>query len=487
MPRPAPRDEEREREREAAAEVQAVFDALVAGLPEGADDLDLAEDLNDDLAEDLKADQRARRLLAHLLEFHRREDKSTWWEFFDRCKLDPEELVEHRATLGGLTYDGAVDQVKRSTVHRYRFPEQTHEMEVGDEPKNPDTAESEDLKRGFCGTVVALDEAARTIDLKRSRSSPVPHPAALVPLDTVNTKVLRESLLRLAQAVVSAGFSPDSPRRAAFDLLRRLPPRRGPALPDTETAPGEDRARRDGARRRRVRRDRGRRDSARRIQRPARRAPAKPRPASGGRDRRPGETAPGETAPAAAGAGIVAAGETPLTAVQRIAPRLDRSVLPVQGPPGSGKTYTGARMILDLLAGGKRVGVTANSHKVISNLLAAVCRAEDDERGESGPDGRAGNGSAACEPGAPRAARAARGSGPEAPPGGQPLPFAGSRRRTPATAAPTSASPRPTRTRRWPRLSPRARRTSPAARRGSGRARRWPTRSTCWSSTRPDR
>ena len=34
-------------------------------------------------------------------------------------------------------------------------------------------------------------------------------------------------------------------------------------------------------------------------------------------------------------------------------------------------------MILDLLAGGKQVGVTANSHKVISNLLAAVC-ADDD-------------------------------------------------------------------------------------------------------------
>ncbi len=88
--------------------------------------------------------------------------------------------------------------------------------------------------------------------------------------------------------------------------------------------------------------------------------------------------------------------------MRRIAPRLDRSVLPVQGPPGSGKTYTGARMILDLLAGGKRVGVTANSHKVISNLLGAVCRAADaasapsraarqpeESRAARGPDGAA--------------------------------------------------------------------------------------------------
>ena len=40
-------------------------------------------------------------------------------------------------------------------------------------------------------------------------------------------------------------------------------------------------------------------------------------------------------------------------------------------------------MILDLLADGKRVGVTANSHKVISNLLAAPARLEMPVRGAS--------------------------------------------------------------------------------------------------------
>ena len=332
VPRPAPRDEEREQERESAAEVQAVFDALVAGLPEDEEALD--------------DEQRARRLLAYLLEFHRREDKSTWWEFFDRCGMGPEEFVEHRATLGGLTGAGEAGQVKRSVIHRYRFPEQTHEIEVGDTPKNPDTAESADLQRGFCGTVVALDESARTIDLKRGRNSPVPHPAALVPLDTVNSKVLRESLLRLAREAASCDFAPASPRRAAFDLLLRVPPRLGAEAPP----------------------------------------------------------------PPRQGPGLVAPEETPLDAVRRIAPRLDRSVLPVQGPPGSGKTYTGARMILDLLVG-KRVGVTANSHKVISNLLDAVCRAADAGGGRNGrapgsapADGESGESSRGHESGGPSGA-----------------------------------------------------------------------------------
>ena len=52
--------------------------------------------------------------------------------------------------------------------------------------------------------------------------------------------------------------------------------------------------------------------------------------------------------------------------------RLDRTVLAIQGPPGSGKTYTGARMILAAVAAGKRVGVSGPSHKVITNLLMAV-------------------------------------------------------------------------------------------------------------------
>ena len=51
------------------------------------------------------------------------------------------------------------------------------------------------------------------------------------------------------------------------------------------------------------------------------------------------------------------------------------SVLPIQGPPGSGKTFTGARMIVELVRQGRRVGITAVSHKAISNLLREVCSA----------------------------------------------------------------------------------------------------------------
>ena len=61
----------------------------------------------------------------------------------------------------------------------------------------------------------------------------------------------------------------------------------------------------------------------------------------------------------------------------RNASELDAGLLPVQGPPGTGKTYAGARMILRLLAEGKRVGIIGPSHRVIGNLLDEVCAAAD--------------------------------------------------------------------------------------------------------------
>ena len=61
-----------------------------------------------------------------------------------------------------------------------------------------------------------------------------------------------------------------------------------------------------------------------------------------------------------------------LPQVVDLAGRLECTTLCIQGPPGTGKTFTAAAVIADLLRRGKRVGITANSHKVILNLMGAV-------------------------------------------------------------------------------------------------------------------
>ena len=56
--------------------------------------------------------------------------------------------------------------------------------------------------------------------------------------------------------------------------------------------------------------------------------------------------------------------------------RLDRSALAVQGPPGTGKTYLAARVIRQLVErDGWRIGVVAQSHRVVENVLEGVVAA----------------------------------------------------------------------------------------------------------------
>lgn len=65
-------------------------------------------------------------------------------------------------------------------------------------------------------------------------------------------------------------------------------------------------------------------------------------------------------------------GESTLDAAIRLVDALDESVLPVQGPPGSGKTYTAARVILHQVSKGRKVGITGPSHAAINKLIDEV-------------------------------------------------------------------------------------------------------------------
>ena len=51
---------------------------------------------------------------------------------------------------------------------------------------------------------------------------------------------------------------------------------------------------------------------------------------------------------------------------------LNNSYLFCQGPPGTGKTFQASSAIVELMRNKKTVAVTANSHKVIHNLLEQI-------------------------------------------------------------------------------------------------------------------
>lgn len=52
---------------------------------------------------------------------------------------------------------------------------------------------------------------------------------------------------------------------------------------------------------------------------------------------------------------------------------LNHSYVAVQGPPGAGKTFLASHVIARLVAEGAKVGVVAQSHAVIENLMVACC------------------------------------------------------------------------------------------------------------------
>jgi uncharacterized protein len=71
-----------------------------------------------------------------------------------------------------------------------------------------------------------------------------------------------------------------------------------------------------------------------------------------------------------------AGGDGRIDAVAQALLDLNDSYLAVQGPPGTGKTHLGAHVIARLVAErGWKVGVVAQSHAVVENLLGAIVRA----------------------------------------------------------------------------------------------------------------
>ncbi|HET7201778.1 MAG TPA: TM0106 family RecB-like putative nuclease [Steroidobacteraceae bacterium] len=165
--------------------------------------------------------QQARFVLAHMMEFHRREDKAAWWEYFRLRDLEEHELVDERRALAGLEFKHAVEvQGARTPLHRYSFPPQELDARRGDDVR--------DTQGEGVGTVHAVNLADRTIDIKKMRKTAAHHPRAVFFHKRVDSDTLRESLMRLGEAVIANGFQRGEPWRAAIELLlRRPPPSRG--------------------------------------------------------------------------------------------------------------------------------------------------------------------------------------------------------------------------------------------------------------------
>ena len=309
---------------EAAEETQRVMEALLHGVP-----VDAAE---------RNEEQQARWLMAHLLEWHRREEKAAWWEYFRLLDLPLDGYEDERSALAGLEFTATVGGTPRKPVHRYEFPPQEHDVRRGDEVCVPGTGKA-------IGRIAAIDVAARTVDIEHTGRYAELKPERAFVKRMVSPKPKPGVLLEIGRFMAANGVDAPGPHRAARDLLLKRAPRLVPGSrginPQVAGEPADSRVIAFAAAR-----------SARERQRAAAVAPP---------------TAVDDEVRAAIG----------------LAFELDHGVLPIQGPPGTGKTFTGSHMILELVKAGKKVGVTAVGHETIRNVLRAVCeRAVEQELGD---------------------------------------------------------------------------------------------------------
>ena len=233
---------------------------------------------------------RVKELLAHLLEFHRREEKHIWWRCFDRMEMQESELIDDPDCLGGLRRTARQPlRVKRSSEYEYTFdPRQETKIRAGGKCRF-----THDFEKRAEVTELDLD-AGRAL-LKVSGCVPPDH-LSLAPDERMLGRVIAPAVERVVNRWRDTGRLPG----AIEDFLYRRRPRlhrnaEGPIIPD---------------------------------------------------------------------------GSDLLQGAIEAVLDMRGTTLCIQGPPGSGKTFTGARIITALLRAGKRVGIASNSHRAVNVLLA---------------------------------------------------------------------------------------------------------------------
>jgi hypothetical protein len=74
----------------------------------------------------------ARWLLANLLDWHRRESKADWWEYFRLKDLTDEDLLDERCALSGLNFVERVGVQRKIPTDSYSFEKQETDIRAGD-------------------------------------------------------------------------------------------------------------------------------------------------------------------------------------------------------------------------------------------------------------------------------------------------------------------------------------------------------------------
>lgn len=257
--------------------IKPIMDALLEGVPP--------------IRAERNNVQQAQFILAHMLDWYRREKKSFYWEKFRLIELPENELLEERKAIAYLIYTGEKVKEKRSFVYTYKVPNQECDLKVGD---TLNTISGERF-----GSLFDLDFENGLLRIKYGKEIEAhEHPSSIFSIKDISPGSKEQAIINLAEWTVDHSMDSDSETyRAARQLLMNV----SPTLTEERTEY-----------------------------------------------------------------------EDITEKTFDFVSKLDNSYLPVQGPPGAGKSFSGSHLIVKLVQEGKKIGITALSHKVISNLLTKV-------------------------------------------------------------------------------------------------------------------
>ncbi|TPW75544.1 TM0106 family RecB-like putative nuclease [Schumannella soli] len=275
----------------------------------------------------------ANRLAAAAIDYHRREDKSFWWAHFERLESDPADWVGTRDVFEVDAAASTIEQDwtepgpgQRATRRRVRL----HGAWAPGSSARP-------------GRVSAIYRPAVYAKSGRDPRHALDHSAVIDEIGDDGSVLLAETL---PGAAPGGSGGPDAGVEPWTDLPIALTPGPPPMTEGHRAAIEEWGARVD------AQGDGWPLDPASDIL--LRRVP---------RLRDGGALEPMRDA------------DDGVRAVVASLRRMDDSYLAVQGPPGTGKTYLAAHVIAELVAQGWLIGVVAQSHRVVENVLDGVVRA----------------------------------------------------------------------------------------------------------------
>lgn len=264
-------------------------------------------------------DQTAVALTAAAIDFHRRENKSFWWEHYNRLETPIEEWEDSRGVFVIDSFDVVQDWHKATARQRKQrrhlllkttpapgskldedslvFMVYPHDAEAIPESSNPMAKRTVQVKvlEVISESEFLIEETQREGEPNHDHTS-----LALTPGTPPDTKKLAAAIMEWGSELLAT--YPQMPENASMDILRRIPPRGPQLLSITE-------------------------------------------------------------------------GET-FEAIRDSLLTQHNSYIAVQGPPGAGKSFNGGKVIADLVSQhGWKVGVVGQSHATVENLLRSVFKA----------------------------------------------------------------------------------------------------------------